>query len=426
MHPTKFVSILQNVPMKPRSAWQVYIREHLKGTKTTQEGLTKSSTELSAKWKALSEHEKQKYYTIYESEKDAYEKAFAVAVNNASPKQFYQENLLRKKYKLPLLVDPKKPKRPLNAYLSYYQVLRDSKHASMEGQPVAEQAKIVGRLYKELPESEKKIYKDKANQAMEQYKKQVAEYNREAEIQRINQREISSGNWSDDASWHAQYKDSAWIFAGGMSYDLTEGDIVCIFSQYGEIMHVLLVRDRKTGKSKGFAFLQYEDQRSTILAVDNLNGATVLGRVLRVDHSFGPKKHKRRDDDEESEEEGPMMNVAPELIEVVGEDEIKEKKKKKKVESFEDNEDPMAEYFRKKKKKSKHHKRSRRERSRSLSPRRSSRSPSHHRERSPSPRRRSRSPQRRSRSPSYKSRSSRYRSRSPRESHRYRSPSPRR
>jgi RNA-binding motif X-linked protein 2 len=40
-------------------------------------------------------------------------------------------------------------------------------------------------------------------------------------------------------------------------------------------MHVLLVRDRKTGKSKGYAFLQYEDQRSTILAVDNLNGATV-------------------------------------------------------------------------------------------------------------------------------------------------------
>lgn len=45
--------------------------------------------------------------------------------------------------------------------------------------------------------------------------------------------------------------------------------------RYGEIMHVLLVRDRKTGKSKGYAFLQYEDQRSTILAVDNLNGATV-------------------------------------------------------------------------------------------------------------------------------------------------------
>jgi len=46
--------------------------------------------------------------------------------------------------------------------------------------------------------------------------------------------------------------------------------------RYGEIVNVNLVRDKDTGKSKGFAFLCYEDQRSTILAVDNLNGAKVL------------------------------------------------------------------------------------------------------------------------------------------------------
>jgi RNA-binding motif X-linked protein 2 len=38
-----------------------------------------------------------------------------------------------------------------------------------------------------------------------------------------------------------------------------------------------LCRDSATGKSKGFCFLQYEDQRSTVLAVDNLNGAELLG-----------------------------------------------------------------------------------------------------------------------------------------------------
>lgn len=41
-------------------------------------------------------------------------------------------------------------------------------------------------------------------------------------------------------------------------------------------------RDKETGKPRGFAFLQYEDQRSTVLAVDNLNGGKVLGRVIRV------------------------------------------------------------------------------------------------------------------------------------------------
>ncbi|KAJ2824897.1 RNA-binding protein Cwf29, partial [Coemansia sp. 'formosensis'] len=104
------------------------------------------------------------------------------------------------------------------------------------------------------------------------------------EIRRINERESRQGSSGSTASWHDEYKDSAYIFVGGLPFDLTEGDIICVFSQYGEIVNINLVRDKETGKSKGYAFLQYEDQRSTILAVDNLNGAKVLGRVLRVDH----------------------------------------------------------------------------------------------------------------------------------------------
>lgn len=86
------------------------------------------------------------------------------------------------------------------------------------------------------------------------------------------------------SSWHNMYKDSAWIFIGGLNYELNEGDIITVFSQYGEIVNVNLVRDKATGKSKGFAFVCYEDQRSTILAVDNLNGITLVGRIIRVDH----------------------------------------------------------------------------------------------------------------------------------------------
>lgn len=48
-----------------------------------------------------------------------------------------------------------------------------------------------------------------------------------------------------------------------------------MFSQYGEIVNVNLIRDKKTGKQKGFCFLCYEDQQSTVLAVDNLNGIKV-------------------------------------------------------------------------------------------------------------------------------------------------------
>lgn len=81
--------------------------------------------------------------------------------------------------------------------------------------------------------------------------------------------------YGQKSSWHDQYRDSAWIFVGGLPYDLSEGDIICVFSQYGEIVNINLVRDKATGKQKGFCFICYEDQRSTILAVDNLNGIKV-------------------------------------------------------------------------------------------------------------------------------------------------------
>ncbi|XP_052519338.1 RNA-binding motif protein, X-linked 2 isoform X2 [Budorcas taxicolor] len=90
-------------------------------------------------------------------------------------------------------------------------------------------------------------------------------------INELNEREVQLGV-AEKVSWHNEYKDSAWIFLGGLPYELTEGDIICVFSQYGEIVNINLVRDKKTGKSKGFCFLCYEDQRSTILAVDNFNG----------------------------------------------------------------------------------------------------------------------------------------------------------
>ena len=97
-------------------------------------------------------------------------------------------------------------------------------------------------------------------------------------------REIELG-LPESASWHAKYKHSAYVFVGGIHSELTEGDVLAILSQYGEIVDVFVPRDEKTGKSKGFAFVCYLDQRSTIIAVDNLNGSKVLGRILRVDHS---------------------------------------------------------------------------------------------------------------------------------------------
>lgn len=109
-----------------------------------------------------------------------------------------------------------------------------------------------------------------------------------------------------EASWHRDYKDTAYIYIGGLSTDLSEGDIITIFSQYGEPVWFKLARDRETGKSRGFGWLKYEDQRSCDLAVDNLGGASFMGRQLNVDHA----RYEPREDENMAAFNVALLEVA--------------------------------------------------------------------------------------------------------------------
>ncbi len=62
-------------------------------------------------------------------------------------------------------------------------------------------------------------------------------------------------------------------------YILSLGDILCVFSQFGEIVDLNLCRDKETGKPMGFAFIAYEDQRSTVLGMF-CNGVFSLVSIL--------------------------------------------------------------------------------------------------------------------------------------------------
>ena len=125
------------------------------------------------------------------------------------------------------------------------------------------------------------------------------------QIQRLNEEELNF-NISGSASWHYKYRDSSYIYISGFPPEVTEGDLVIVFSQYGEIIDCRIVRDKKTGKSKGFGYICYEDQRSTILAVDNLNGIKIGGKFILVDHVEEyklPKKFELSDDEEKNKED---------------------------------------------------------------------------------------------------------------------------
>ncbi|KAK7806927.1 hypothetical protein U0070_026070 [Myodes glareolus] len=119
-------------------------------------------------------------------------------------------------------------------------------------------------------------------------------------INELNEREVQFG------VAEKEYKDSAWIFLGGLPYELTEGDIICVFSQYGEIVNINLVRDKKTGKSKGFCFLSEKH---------NFNGIKIKGRTIRVDHVSNyraPQESEDVDDvTRELQEKGCGANTPP-------------------------------------------------------------------------------------------------------------------
>jgi RNA-binding motif X-linked protein 2 len=143
------------------------------------------------------------------------------------------------------------------------------------------------------------------------------------EIKRINKRELELGLVNTPASWHTKYQNAAWVYIGNVPHELTEGDVICVFSQWGEVDDIHLVRDSDTGKSKGFCFLKYYDSRSCILAVDNFCGITVLGRSIRVDHveQYRLPKHLQdkeekgggegEDDDQEKVPSSKSNNIDP-------------------------------------------------------------------------------------------------------------------
>jgi RNA recognition motif-containing protein len=72
------------------------------------------------------------------------------------------------------------------------------------------------------------------------------------------------------------------IFIAGLSYNITDADLNDLFGEYGEITTAKVIMDRETGRSKGYGFVEMEDEASGQKAIDELNGAEYDGRTISV------------------------------------------------------------------------------------------------------------------------------------------------
>jgi RNA recognition motif-containing protein len=72
------------------------------------------------------------------------------------------------------------------------------------------------------------------------------------------------------------------LYVGNLSYSTTEEDLQTLFSQAGTVVSVTLIKDRDSGRSKGFAFVEMESQSDVEKAIQTFDGYAMDDREIRV------------------------------------------------------------------------------------------------------------------------------------------------
>jgi RNA recognition motif-containing protein len=75
------------------------------------------------------------------------------------------------------------------------------------------------------------------------------------------------------------------IYVGNLRYNLTEEALRATFAEYGDVTSVKIIKDKFSGESKGFGFVEMPSNEDARRAIAELNGKEVDGRSLRVNEA---------------------------------------------------------------------------------------------------------------------------------------------
>ena len=73
------------------------------------------------------------------------------------------------------------------------------------------------------------------------------------------------------------------LFVGGLSWNTDENGLRDAFQGFGDVTEAKVITDRDTGRSRGFGFVSYADESQAAEAAEQMNGAELDGRSIRVD-----------------------------------------------------------------------------------------------------------------------------------------------
>jgi cold-inducible RNA-binding protein len=75
------------------------------------------------------------------------------------------------------------------------------------------------------------------------------------------------------------------IYVGNLSFDTSESDLQAAFASYGAVSTARIASDRKTGRARGFGFVEMSSQPEAQAAIAGLNGTELQGRALTVNEA---------------------------------------------------------------------------------------------------------------------------------------------
>lgn len=75
------------------------------------------------------------------------------------------------------------------------------------------------------------------------------------------------------------------IYVGSLSYEVTEEDLRQAFEGFGQVVSANIIKDKYSGESRGFGFVEMSDKAEAESAIEGLNGKELKGRTLSVNEA---------------------------------------------------------------------------------------------------------------------------------------------
>jgi len=85
------------------------------------------------------------------------------------------------------------------------------------------------------------------------------------------------------------------IYVGNLPWSIDDDSLAELFGDIGDVSSANVVTDRETGRSRGFGFVEMDDEEEALAAIDTLDGEDIEGRTLQVDRARDkPPRQGRR------------------------------------------------------------------------------------------------------------------------------------